>query len=474
VNYRSPISGHFLKKLTALEVVLIILLIIVAVITVLVSTRPHDQADPVYVAEESGEISADDLESGYDEEGNPIIGTLRAAQRKKVNLPAMDGANGKPVLPIPQQSAGIKGKTAFATGASVTNAGKVAQTGKKQTPSAAGKQVPGKPSRMTSSGIVISPEYLAYIEEIEQESWSRETEIKLLGILGRWGVQDPAAALAYALDIERRGTRSSAVNSILNVWAKQSPEDAFAWFVSVAAREPFLVEGQTRTLFNNMALRDINKTMTMVWALPSDSMKRTALGAVAGRMVATGRGNDLMDLYRTVESASDKNIVMDVILQSQGRYEPQQLGQWLLGVPDPKTRSRALDTLIAVWAGDHPRAAAEWVAAQLPVSADRARQIAKVTDSWMREDPVEAADWLLSMFPPSNQTDPAVAALVRAALDKNPGSVGSWAFTVTDQKLRWKLMEEIAVSWLKKDPVQARLYINTTDLPRNTKDQYLR
>lgn len=461
-----------MKKLTLLEMGLTLILIVSIGVTIAIWSAPQAKQDPSSKAEDDQENNDDSLYVEYDADGVPVISVKSPKSAKKPVVPALNGTNGKPALPVPvSKNAAAKSDGA---GKAVTNAPKIDASEKLKNAIAATMKITAsnKTSRAVSGQIIVPPEWRQLLEEIEQKKWSRDTEVQLLGVINKWAVQDPGTAMEYVLMLERRGTRNAAVSSILNTWSKQAPDAAYEWFVSVAKTRPSLVEGQTRTLFNNLVTYDINKAIAEVWALPTDNMKRNALGAVANRMISTGRGNDILPLYNAVDSAADKNIVVDVVMQGMGRYEPEELGQWIFNIQDPKIRSKSLDSLVSVWANDHPQAAAEWVANQLAIDADRAKQITKVTDAWVREDPVNTADWLLSLFPPSGQTDNAVVTFSKAILENNPGTAAAWSFSVTDSKLRWKLMEDIAVSWLKKDPSQARLYIDKTDLPKATKDKY--
>lgn len=384
------------------------------------------------------------------------------------------GTNGISALPVPKELAGAASGSRLA-GASSTVKASPAKSGSDKTASSA---QPGKSSKPGTAAarpdlIRIQPDLAEALLELEQQEWSRETEVRLLGVINTLAVQDPQAALEYALLIERRGTRNAALAGALGIWARQAPDAAYEWFRTRATGTPGRLESQTRPLFDILATRNVNTALSMVWGLPTDNMKRIALGTIAGRMISTGNEGEVLALYDSV-GVADKGVVLDVLLQSMGRYAPNRLGQLASSLQDAKARSRALDTLVSIWASDHPGAAAAWVATGLPSDADRARQIDRVTSAWVKEDPVKTAHWLLSLFPASGQTDPAVGSFARAMMGDNPGYAGTWSFTVTDSKQRWKLMEDIGRSWLKTDPARAKLYIQKTDLPVKTKDVLLK
>lgn len=446
-------------------------------IAVLVRSTEEAVLPAVVKSEEDAGETYIDLEYEVDEKGvslAPVRGRELTKRRKvpaeslsKTNaMPSLAGAGpvqGKPVVPAKAVD-GAKGKAAPAK----------PETAK----SAAGKKFdkPAKKQAGVGKGDVINipPAVAEMLGELEQAEWSRSTEVKLLKVVRDWGIKHPEDALEYALSIERRGTRNSAIGGVLGSWAKDDPDAAYEWFKSESASDPYYLEGQTRSLFNSLASKNVSEALSKVWGLPSENMKRMALGTVAGRMISLGRERDVLSLYNTLDSAADKKLVFDVVLQSMGRYEPVYLGRWVSSMEDKRARSKGLDVLMSVWANDHPRSAAEWVSSELSADADRARQIAKVTGAWVKESPSEAADWLLGMFPPSSQTDPAVGAFARAVMSESPGYAGTWSFAVTNPDQRWKLMEEIGAAWLKKDRVKAVEFIQSTDLPQAAKSRLLK
>lgn len=473
---------------TGLELFLVALMVCMCgLITVfLLRDEQSPQAPPPVDAANGDDLV--DLEYEVDEKGVSLMpGSGRsAAGRGKVTARPLTGTNGQAVvsagvtngsaaLPAPKQDAGKASKTATAGAQSAAKPATTNSSGGKVASPTKPAAVPTRKPVITKPDVIrIMPDLEAVLWELEQQEWSRETEVKLLGVVNTWAALDPQAALEYALLIERRGTRNAALTGALGLWVKQSPDAAYEWFKAAAAADPYLLEGHTRALFDNLATVNIEMALSMVWGLPSASMKRVALGTIAGKMISTGNQSGVLALYDSVGDRADKSIVVDVLLQSMGRYEPYKLGAWVTSLEDSKARSRGLDTLVSIWAGDHPGAAAEWVSTQLPLDADRARQINTVTSAWVKENPAKTAAWLLSLFPPSGQTDAAVGTFTRAVMGQNPAYAATWSFTVTNPSQRWKLMEEIGRSWMKTAPAQAKAYIQKTDLPAKTKSTLLK
>lgn len=449
-----------------------------AVVTAVLVSSEQDKAAAAVIPplDEAGETIID-LEYEVDERGVSLAPVKSAKTSRLGKAPAkpLISTNAGPakaaapkvqdkVLVKPKAGESLKGKATIAKPDDK-------KLGAQKKPEKAGKQQEGKDK---GAVINIPPAVAELLEEIEEAEWSRATEVKLLNVVRDWGRKHPEDALEYALSIERKGTRNSAVGGILGSWAKDDPDAAYDWLKSEAAVDPYNLEGQTRSIFNILSSKNVSDALSKVWDLPSEAMKRQALGTVAGRMISLGREQDVLSLYNQLDSAADKKLVYDVVLQSMGRYEPTYLGEWVLSMQDKGARSKGLDVLMSVWANDHPRSAAEWVTSELESESDRARQMARVAGAWAKEDPAQAADWLLSLFPPSSQTDAAVGAFARAVMPESPGYAGTWSFAVTKEDQRWKLMEEIGAAWLKKDRAKAVEFIHSTDLPKDTKNRLLK
>lgn len=318
------------------------------------------------------------------------------------------------------------------------------------------------------------PAVVEMLAELENAEWSREVEKKLIGAVNRWARIDVEGAADFSLDIERRGTRNSALNSALTAWLAESPQAAQAWFIATAESEPFLVGDLTRQFYSKLAVKSAGTAIEGMWSLPSEGMKRAAFQSVSQRLIYLNHEQDVLDMYGAVESPDDKNIVVDVIMQSMARYEPDELGSWLFTLPEDAQRRRALDQFVSAWSRDYPSAAAKWVISEVPAEEGRAQQIASVVGNWVNEDPVEAAEWLLGLFPASRETDVAVGRFARAVLPQDPGYAAAWSFSVVDNNERWRLMEQIAVNWKNKDAAAAREYIQKTDLPPATMARLLK
>ena len=451
-----------------------------AVLSVRGGLGPDSHMDGSLSAEEAGSHSFM-LEVGAVIQPADFDGKIPSL-KGKTNMPAPKAAS-SPEKKKPPQEAG-KQQGAKKVDAQAPAAGAAAQktpaavqkplaNNKAGAPTAAGRQVSKIPG-IKAELIDVPPAVMELLQELEGMEWSMEVETKLLGAVRRWAKLDIEAASDFALCIERRGTRSAALSSVLNTWLEESPREAVAWFSRSAEKDAFLVGDLTSQFYTRLAARAPLEAMESLWGLPSEGMKRSALQSVSQRLVAIGHGQELLELYDVVETAEDRNIVIDAVMQRMARYEPNQLGSWVFSLQEPDQQERALNAFVSAWSRDYPSAAAEWVVAEVAEGEARSRQIATVVGSWVQEDPIEAAEWLLGLFPASAETDAGVDRFARAVLPENPAYAAEWSFSVTDNNTRWKLMEQIAVKWKTVSPEAARQYIDRTDLPAGTKARLLK
>ncbi len=414
-------------------------------------------------------------ENGFYFDWDPFSGFPRddmvTNEPASANVPALKGTNGGSLLPMPGKTSNTTARSGVHPATTNATARKADQSKPSvKTPQA--KKAAGAPPRTTKNrNVRMPPDVAAMMDKIEQMAWSPATERILLDTINTWAATDMPEALEFALNLDRRVTRFAAVGNILNTWSKKFPEDALNWAVTMSEVDSDF-ERYIRPMFSQLAGTNIRDAMNNIWSMPSDSMKKSALEIVASKLIIIGKEQDLFDLYSSMPSGTDRDILTNIIIQQLGRHQPEGLLQWISSFEDTTLRNSAIDTLVSAWASDQPAAAAK-LAASLPEDSFRAKQIAKITDNWVREDPVETANWLLSLFPPSPQTDAAVGVFVKAVMKNNPDAALSWARAVTEPKQRWKLIDEVSTQWMKKDPNGLMDYILNTDLPQDTQDHLL-
>ncbi len=423
-----------------------------------------------------------DISRGHSEEEDPSdrIPSLKG----KTNMPAPNKAAGAAAKSTKPTAGPAKKPSVKKTAPSQKGQKPAVVPGNKAVAKKSSSKKKGAPAKRPSQGrkfpgvketlIDIPPGVMEILEGLEDADWSRAVEKQLIGAMHRWAQQDTAAAADFALCIERRGTRNAALSNMLHSWLRDSPEQAHAWFVKSAEIDPFLLNDLTRQFYSKLAVKAPVAAIDGLWDLPTLGMRKGALQSVTQRLMYLQRENEVLELYGIAEADADKKAVIDVIMGSMARYETSVLGEWVFTVPEAEHQDRALNAFVSAWSRDHPRAAAEWVVAEVPEGESRARQISTVVGAWVNEDPIQAAEWLLGLFPASQETDPAVGRFARAVLPQDPAYAAAWSFSVTDQKERWRLMEQIASSWKRKAPDAAREYVSQTDLPQSTKDKLLR
>jgi hypothetical protein len=132
---------------------------------------------------------------------------------------------------------------------------------------------------------------------------------------------------------------------------------------------------------------------------------------------------------------------------------------WLKSLPAGDDRNYALTTLAAVWVKSDPKAALDW-AGQLPDTDGRLSVMERAFNQWAQDDSNAARQWLTGRL-----SDPAAEKMVVSMVAEsdlaysNPQEAIVWAGLIADPATRLDNIEDIFLSWVRRDPDAAATYI---------------
>lgn len=289
----------------------------------------------------------------------------------------------------------------------------------------------------------LGPSIVEQLERIAAMEWGPEAEAMLVRLIASVGQSDPLAALDLAAACGSRRARDQAVNAVLKQWSRSDPAAALEWFLQAARVNPSLVSSAAPVLFEQLAARNMDLAITRVWALPTSSMKRSALAALVTRLVGDGNESVLFDLRASLAPGRDRDLLDSAMIRAMTRFNAEDMADWALGLPDAAERRRAVGEVISEWGYDQPAAAAEWVEA-LPHGAERERGLSRLAAVWASQDPVAAANWLLSLGVPSPELDRAIGVFARIVARRDPAGARAWAQNITDPAERERVTRQIS------------------------------
>jgi len=148
---------------------------------------------------------------------------------------------------------------------------------------------------------------------------------------------------------------------------------------------------------------------------------------------------------------------------------PAAAMDWLKSLAAGTDRNYALTTLAAVWTKTDPRAALDWTA-QLADADGRAEVMERAFNQWAQDDDNGARQWLTGHL-----TDPAAEKMLISMVAEsglsysNPQEAIVWADLISDPAVRLENVEDIFLSWVRRDPDAAANYIK--DDPTLTADE---
>jgi len=132
---------------------------------------------------------------------------------------------------------------------------------------------------------------------------------------------------------------------------------------------------------------------------------------------------------------------------------------WLKTLPSGNDRNYALTTLAASWVKTDPKAAMDWTM-RLAEADGRAAAMERAFNDWAQADDLAARQWIKGHL-----DDPAAETMVVSMVAEsglawsNPQEAITWADLISDPSARLENVEDIFLSWVRRDPDAAAIYI---------------
>jgi hypothetical protein len=316
------------------------------------------------------------------------------------------------------------------------------------------------------------PEELPWaVDAVDQMPWGPEAQALTQTMMTRWGKSDPMAALAHAESYESLRKRSSAVNSVLNSFAKNDPEGALSWYFSSLETDPLAQKFNPAMVFKELAVEDFQGAISRVNQIADPIVRRNSLKYMLTSVDGEQRYSTIGNLFYQSASLEDQKMFAEEYVNGKARYQPYEAAQWISNIENPDVQVNAIDSLIRNWSADRPDQAAEWVL-RLADADVREKQLANISKNWSRADPDAAEAWLNS-FPPDPDLDNAVNGYVATLRKENPAQASEWVEKIFDPGKRASATRAVAKEWLDTDPVAARDYILRSELDEKNRQKYL-
>ena len=375
----------------------------------------------------------------------------------------------------------------------------------------------------------------------------------LEGIAQRWALLDARAAIAATDEISDPFVRQPFLANIARAWARSDPDAGLAYLKSLGpnARPDVLMPmglqvAQMRpreilelvnslgtpaanslrmTAIQSLANQDPTLALREADALPTGGQREGVLGMIArsygardpdaalewartsgdsSRMTGVLQGiaqrdpARAFDLAVALESPQQRTLAVQSVVMGAGlptAGNATAIADRVLALPDADLRTNTLRSMLGMWAGMAPDAAAEWLMAHqvsdVPGSYQQvAQQLARnnparATDSTTRVPPAARSEWILGVAAGFAQTDPQAATEWLAQYRGDPvysRAVGSVAAglaqtdapaaarllaTATDPTAAAQGAYVVAMQWAQRDPHAAATWAADYDAGAN-------
>ena len=309
--------------------------------------------------------------------------------------------------------------------------------------------------------------------ELPQSDPSRSSTIR--NLLKQLANTDPLAALELTNSISSLRDAERARTDILKVWANREPMAALAWADTHLADIPSnLRSSQMRAIMQGFAESNPKAAFShasgLSEATPADMRyKNRLLGAVIETQIQSGGLADVQTTIALLADGPTKEHLQRELVDEWAAFDPDAAAAYVQSLGDA-ANTQLKTTLISEWAENDPAAAAAWLSTLSTEDPAYGRATTEITREWTRYDLTASSEWLNSL-PASPELDRAVATYTFRAAQEDPPTAMSWAESISNDRMRSKMMEQVAANWKTEDPQSFTNYLDKSDLSEKEREQ---
>ncbi len=310
--------------------------------------------------------------------------------------------------------------------------------------------------------------------------------------LRAWGQLDGAAAMAAIEELGRDPRRQGQAGvAVMTGWASADPEGAKA---HLRGLDNQLVKGVlAQGIVNGLASSDPDAATDFVLELDQSQRAELAnsegtegqrqwwdrgraytfdrqLDTIANAQIERGMSN-ATSWAEQLPAGSIKASAFDRVADQFAREDPAAAAEWVKSHADKDYAERAVREVAEELGRENPEEAVRWLA-DLP-EANQSRAIHQSMERWTREDPVAAGNFLREMEP-SGSRDAAVRSYANQLDGSDPQMAAEWAGSIDNDEIRSETLNNVARSWIRSDPGEARAWLPNSGLSSEQQERVLR
>ncbi len=285
----------------------------------------------------------------------------------------------------------------------------------------------------------------------------------------------PQEALAMAEEIGSLRETERAREAILEVWAKNDPVAALAWAETGLADEPLRTQrSQLVALYRGYAKNNPKAAFTAALDMPVGSrgqerIRNDALEEIIEQQIADGGVLDAKLQVELLDEGDTKDSLISELVDEWASFDPEGAAAYVDSLGD-EVHGSVKARLLGEWAENDPQAAAAWLSSREVDARTLGYASTAIIRQWTRYDMAASAEWLNSQ-PSSPELDRAVTSYTYRAAQEDPANAMTWAESISNDRMRSRMMQHVAGSWKEEDPEGFQEYIDNAELSDEQKKE---
>lgn len=280
-------------------------------------------------------------------------------------------------------------------------------------------------------------------------------------LLKKYAEYNPQSAIAYVQrNIKTENSKNRSFMDVLRVWAKNSPELAYAWYIDALKNSSSIDKLDKshigfRSIFENLAKQDISDAMLKLTDL-QDNYKDLEL-ATKGVMDSFDQRADFIAF---IDQSSDINSVFirRTVIQDWLIYKPEEMSIWLETQPETLEKQTLQKRVFSRWVGrGESQKAAIWYL-NTASSENKRQYLETIVRAWRKDQPQAALNWIKHQKEINTQTS--INLLLSSASYSQPNFVKENLGLIDNIQLQQRVAFRLYLTYLgKESPMVAENYL---------------
>ncbi len=278
-----------------------------------------------------------------------------------------------------------------------------------------------------------------------------DRENTMISVMDAWASDNPEDAFAYTERVNDKVMQQRLQETVLYRWAETDPKEAYEMMLTLPKSSIINV---SYTIFSNLANQDPQEALNFINEIPSSRQRSEAYSAA----ITTWSAKDALaaaNFVAQLDNKQLKNQLASTIIQYLSQQSPDDALIWAQEM-DPNGQLYLQDTVIGQIASQDPQRALQLAQAS-PQATLRKQLSLTVINNISYTDPVSAAA-IIDQLPASEVTGELVNSVIYGWASSDPEAAMAWVNTKSGQ-LREDALISIGSQLASVDPDLAASYL---------------